>query len=466
MRTPDPPRDSSHPVLASAGNAAYVTRDLAHVWHPCTQMKDHEHVPLIPIRRAQGVWLEDFAGRRYLDAVSSWWVNLFGHANARINAAVREQLEQLEHVILAGFTHEPVIRLSEALARVLPAGLSHCFYADNGSSAVEVAVKMSFHYWRNIGRAAKCRFITLSNSYHGETLGALAVGNVALYKEIYRPLLMEVITVPSPDCFGRETGESWAEHSRRKFAAMEAALACHAHETAAVIVEPLVQCAAGMRMYDPVYLTLLREACDRHGVHLIADEIAVGFGRTGTLFACEQAGIRPDFICLSKGLTGGYLPLSAVVTTREVYEAFYDDYEKRNAFLHSHSFTGNALACAAALASLAIFGTDDVLAHNRTLAAHMGGLVADLADHPHVAEVRQRGMILAIELTRDKSRNEPYPWQQRRGMRIYRHALERGVLLRPIDGVVYFMPPYVITPEEIALMVRVAREGIELATCD
>jgi len=448
-------------------NAAYVVRDLAHVWHPCTQMKDHEQqLPLIPIRRGEGVWLEDYDGKRYLDAVSSWWVNLFGHANPRINAAVRAQLERLEHVILAGFSHEPVIALSEALTTLGPAGLTRCFYADNGSSAVEVAVKMSFHYWRNVGRSGKRRFITLTNSYHGETLGALAVGNVELYKEIYRPLLMDVISAPSPDCFERDPGESWAQHSRRRFADMEALLAKHADEACAVIVEPLVQCAGGMRMYDPVYLTLLRAACDAHRVHLIADEIAVGFGRTGTLFACEQAGIRPDFMCLSKGLTGGYLPLSAVMTTEPVYTAFYDEYTKLTAFLHSHSFTGNPLACAAALATLAIFREDGTLERNRALAAHMGARARELEDHPHVAEVRQRGMIVAVELTADKEARTPYPWQQRRGLAVYRHALTRGVLLRPIGNVVYFMPPYVITPEQIDLMVEVAREGIERATCD
>ncbi len=446
-------------------NATYVERDLAHVWHPCTQMKDHEHVPLIPVRRGEGAWLEDFEGKRYLDAISSWWVNLFGHANPRINAAVREQLERLEQVILAGFTHEPVIRLSEALAAVAPAGLTRCFYADNGSSAVEVAVKMSFHYWRNVGCGAKRRFITLSNSYHGETLGALAVGNVELYKQIYQPLLMDVITVPSPDCYEREPGESWAEHSRRKFAHMDAALARHAHETAAVILEPLVQCAGGMRMYDPVYLQLLREACDRHQVHLIADEVAVGFGRTGTMFACEQAGIRPDLMCLSKGLTAGYLPLSAVLATEPIYAAFYDEYVKLNAFLHSHSFTGNPLACSAALACLDIFRSDRVLERNRTLSAHLGERARTLADHPHVAEVRQHGMIVAAELVQDKAARRPYPWQERRGLTIYRHALSRGVLLRPVGSAVYFMPPYVVTPEEIDLMVEVAREGIELATC-
>jgi adenosylmethionine---8-amino-7-oxononanoate aminotransferase len=447
-------------------NASYVARDLAHLWHPCTQMKDHERdMPLIPIRRGQGVWLEDFAGKRYLDAISSWWVNLFGHANPRINAAVAAQLANLEQVILAGFTHEPVIELSEQLTAIAPPGLTRCFYADNGSSAVEVAVKMSFHYWRNVGQTRKNRFITLTNSYHGETLGALAVGNVDLYKEIYRPLLMDVISVPSPDCYEREPGESWEAHSRRKFTLMEAALARHSFETAAVIVEPLVQCAGNMRMYHPVYLQLLREACDRHGVHLIADEIAVGFGRTGTMFACNQADIRPDFMCLSKGLTAGYLPLSAVLTTAPIYAAFYDEYSKLNAFLHSHSFTGNPLACSAALAGLALFREDDVLTRNRALAAHMGARARELESHPHVAEVRQTGMIVAIEWVRNKTAREPFPWQERRGLRLYRHAIERGVLLRPVGNVVYFMPPYVITPEEIDLMVEVAHEGIEKATC-
>ena len=450
----------------TSANDPYVARDLKHVWHPCTQMKDHEDLPPIPVRTGRGAWLYDYDGRRYLDAISSWWVNLFGHAHPAIGAAVREQLERLEQVILAGFTHEPVIALSESLTALAPAGLTRCFYADNGSSAVEIAVKMSFHYWRNCGAGGRRRFITLSNSYHGETLGALAVGDVELYRQVYRPLLMDVITVPSPDCYTREAGESWAECSRRRFESMEAALGQHAHETCAVIVEPLVQCAGGMRMYDPVYLALLREACDRHRVHLIADEIAVGFGRTGTLFACEQAGIRPDFMCLSKGLTAGYLPLSAVLTTEQVYGAFYDEYAKLSAFLHSHSFTGNPLACAAANASLALLRAEHTLERNRALAAHMGARAQALADHPHVAEVRQRGMILAIEMVRERGSREPYPWQERRGLRVYRHALGRGVLLRPIGNVVYFMPPYVITPGEIDLMVEVAREAIAEATCD
>jgi adenosylmethionine-8-amino-7-oxononanoate aminotransferase len=450
--------------MSTPSNADLRARDLAHVWHPCTQMKDHEReMPLLPIRRGAGAWLEDYDGRRYLDAISSWWVNLFGHANPRINAAVAAQLEALPHVMFAGFTHEPALQLAERLTALAPPGLNRCFFADSGSAAIEVAVKMSYHYWQNRGRPRKTRFVTLANSYHGETLGALAVGSVELYKAIYRPLLMDVITAPSPDAYLREAGESAADCARRQFAALERILAEGADEIAAVLVEPLVQCAGNMRMHDPVYLSLLREACDRHGVHLIADEIAVGFGRTGTMFACEQAAIRPDFMCLSKGLTGGYLPMSVVLTTDEVYDAFYDEYAKLNAFLHSHSYSGNPLACAAALATLQIFADDDVLARNRGLAARLGAAAAPLADHPHVAEVRQLGTILAIEFVRDRATRETFPWRERRHLRIHRHALERGVLLRPLGNVIYFMPPYVVTPQEIELMVTVAREGLDLA---
>ena len=447
----------------TSSNSSWVTRDLAHVWHPCTQMKDHESVPLIPLRSGSGVWLEDIEGKRYLDGISSWWVNLFGHANPHINAAVRTQLERLEHAIFAGFTHEPAVMLAEELTRIAPRGLNRCFFADNGSAAVEVAVKMSFHFWRNSGKPRKTRFITLANSYHGETLGALAVGNVDLYKSIYRPLLMDVITVPSPDAFLRESGVSEARHAELMFEHMETALAENHEDVAAVIVEPLVQCAGNMRMYDPAFLRLLRQACDRFGVHLIADEIAVGFGRTGTMFACEQAGIRPDYLCLSKGLTGGYLPLSVVLTTDTIYDAFYDEYTRLNAFLHSHSYTGNPLACAAANATLGIFRDQPVIERNRATAARMLASVAHLADHPHVAEIRQRGMILAIELVKDRATRAPWPWEERRGLRIYRHAPERGVLLRPLGTTPYFLPPYVIEPEQIELLAGVATEGIGLA---
>ncbi|MGY2329296.1 adenosylmethionine--8-amino-7-oxononanoate transaminase [Pseudomonas sp. SDT2931_S440] len=445
-------------------NNQWMQRDLAVLWHPCTQMKDHQQLPLIPIKRGEGIWLEDFEGKRYLDAVSSWWVNVFGHANPRINQRIKDQVDQLEHVILAGFSHQPVIELSERLVKMTPEGLTRCFYADNGSSCIEVALKMSFHYWLNRGLPNKKRFVTLTNSYHGETIAAMSVGDVPLFTETYKALLLDTIKVPSPDCYLRPDGMSWEEHSRNMFLAMEQTLAENHDTVAAVIVEPLIQGAGGMRMYHPVYLKLLREACDRYGVHLIHDEIAVGFGRTGTMFACEQAGIRPDFLCLSKALTGGYLPLAAVVTTDDVYDAFYDDYPTLRAFLHSHSYTGNPLACAAALATLDIFEEDNVIENNKALAQRMATATAHLVDHPHVSEVRQTGMVLAIEMVQDKATKTAYPWQERRGLKVFEHALERGALLRPLGSVVYFLPPYVITPEQIDFLAEVASEGIDIAT--
>ena len=447
-------------------NNDWMQRDISVLWHPCTQMKDHEHMPVIPIQRGEGIWLHDFEGNRYMDAVSSWWVNILGHANPYINERIKQQLDTLEHVILAGFSHPPVVELSERLVQMTPAPLTRCFYADNGSSCIEVALKMSFHYWLNTGKPQKKRFITLSNSYHGETLAALAVGDVALYKETYQPLLMDVITVPSPDCYYREDGVSWEEHSRQMFAHMEQALADNHEEVAAVIAEPLIQCAGGMRMYHPVYLKLLREACDRYGVHLIHDEIAVGFGRTGSLFACGQADIAPDFLCLSKALTAGYLPMAVCMTNDTIYQAFYDDYESMRAFLHSHSYTGNPLACAAALATLDLLEQGNVIEANKALSAHMAKATAHFVDHPHVAEVRQTGMVLAIEMVKDKATKEAYPWQERRGIRVYQHALKNQAMLRPLGSVVYFMPPYVITPEQIDHLASVAWEGIQLATRD
>jgi adenosylmethionine-8-amino-7-oxononanoate aminotransferase len=447
-------------------NEEWTRRSLARVWHPCTQMKDHEWLPLVPVRSAEGVWLEDFEGKRYLDAVSSWWTNLFGHRHPHIVARLKEQLDRLDHVLLGGFTHEPVVRLSEQLCALAPKGLTRCFYADNGSSAVEVALKMAAHYWRNLGQPGKTRYIALSNGYHGETLGALAVSGTGLYRDAYVPLLMQPIQVQSPDCFERSPGEAWEDHTRRCFRHMEEALQRHAGETAAVIVEPLVQCAAGMRMYHPIYLKLLREACNRHGVLLIADEIAVGFGRTGRMFACDWAGITPDLMCLSKGLTGGTLPLAAVLSTEAVYQAFYDDYASAKAFLHSHSYTGNPLACAAALATLELFGQSDVLAANRRSAAMMWAAMTELSSHRHVIDIRQQGMILAVELAKNPRKREPYPAAERRGLRVYQHSLKKGVLLRPLGNVVYLMPPYVITPEEIVTLCQVAIEGIDRATSE
>lgn len=440
-----------------------IARDLSVLWHPCTQMHDHETLPMVPVVRGEGAWLVGADGKRYIDAVSSWWTNLFGHAEPRIAGALKDQLDRLEHVIFAGFTHEPAVELAEELVRITPNGLDRVFLADNGSAAIEVALKMSFHYWLNQGHGEKTRFIALTGSYHGETLGALSVSDVALYRKTYAPLLLTPELAPSADTFEGEPGETPKEIATRRLGEMRTILERHAHETCAVIVEPLVQCAGGMRMYDPSYLTGLRALCDEFNVHFIADEIAVGFGRTGTLFACEQAVVSPDFMCLSKGLTGGFLPLSAVVTTNDVYQAFYAEYAAGKAFLHSHSYTGNPLACRAATATLKIFRDDPVLERNRVLAAHMAKRIAPLVDHPHVAQVRQTGMIAAIELVADKASRTPFPAADRRGLRVYRHGLENGALLRPLGNIVYFMPPYCITEDEIDFMVDKAIAGIEKA---
>ena len=447
-------------------NAELAARDLGHLWHPCTQMHDHETIPMLPIVRGEGVWLIDADGRRYLDGISSWWTNLFGHANPRIAAALADQARTLEHVVFAGFTHEPAIKLTEQLLALAPPGLERAFYADNGSSAVEVALKMSFHYWRNQGRHRKTRFITLSGSYHGETLGALSVSDVALYRQTYAPLLLTPLVTPSPDAYQGEAGETPQAVAARRLGELRQLLERHGEETCAFIVEPLVQCAGGMRMYHADFLTGARALCDEFDVHLIADEVAVGFGRTGTLFACEQGHITPDFLCLSKGLTAGFMPLSVVLTSGEVYAAFYAEYSAGKAFLHSHSYTGNPLACRVALETLAIFRDDPVLERNRLLAAHLAERLAPLRDHPRVADVRQTGMIAAVELVAERTTRRPYPPAERRGLRVYLHGLRHAALLRPIGNVVYFMPPYVITEQQIDDLVGVALAGIETATAD
>jgi adenosylmethionine-8-amino-7-oxononanoate aminotransferase len=450
-------------------NHRLAARDLAHVWHPCTQMREHDdRLPLIPIVRGEGAWLVDADGNRYLDGVSSWWSNLFGHANPRIATAIAAQAKTLNHVMLAGFTHEPALQLAEELVRIAPAGLTRVSYASDGASAVEIALKMSFHYWRNVGQPQRTRFIALANAYHGETLGALSVSGLPLYRAVYGPLLFDPIVAPSPDWLDAEPGEDADAVARRRLAELRTILERHAHETCAVIIEPLVQCSGGMRMHSPIYLAGLRKLCDEFGVHLIADEIAVGFGRTGTLFACEQGAIAPDFLCLSKGLTGGALPLSAVLTTDAVYQAFLGDYAANNAFLHSHTFSGNPIACAAALASLAIFRDEPVLERVRTLAARLSERLEPLRDHPHVAGVRQTGLIAACDLVADKPSRTPYPAAERRGLRFYRHALAHGMLLRPLGDTVYFLPPYCIDDRDIDLMVDTAIGALDAATarCD
>ena len=462
-----------HDADMIAAADAWRTRDLGVLWHPCTQMREHPDVlPLVPIASGEGAWLVGRDGRRYLDAVSSWWTNLFGHAEPRIAQAIASQAMTLEHVILAGFSHQPAVELAEKLLAIAPrqddrAPLAKVFYADNGSAGVEVALKMAFHWFRNRGEDRRSKFVALENGYHGETIGALSVGDIPLYRRVYAPLLAEALFAPSPDAYLCEPGESAADRGNRAADALAELLERHAGEICALILEPRVQCAGGMRMHDPQYLRRARELCDAHGVFLIADEIAVGFGRTGTMFACEQSGVQPDLLCLSKGLTGGFMPLAAVLCTQAIYDGFLDDSRER-AFLHSHSYTGNPLACAAALASLAIFESDDVLARNRATASRMAELAAPLAALPHVADVRQAGMILAFELTQGGDKRTPFDPASRVGLRAYRAALRAsvgdGVVLRPLGDTLYWMPPYCIDDEQLQLLARITRDAIIEAT--
>ncbi|NUS60175.1 MAG: adenosylmethionine--8-amino-7-oxononanoate transaminase [Lysobacter sp.] len=448
-----------------------IARDLAVLWHPCTQMREHpDTLPLVPIARGEGAWLVGQDGRRYLDAVSSWWTNLFGHAEPRIAAAIARQAGQLEQVILAGFTHEPAVALAERLLALAPrepgrAPLSKVFYADNGSAGVEVALKMAFHWFRNRGQTQRTKFIALENGYHGETIGALAVGDIPLYRRVYAPLLAEAIFAPSPDAYLARDGETPAQCADRAADELRDILERHGQETCALILEPRVQCAGGMRMHDPVYLRRVRDLCDAHGVFLIADEIAVGFGRTGTRFACEQAGIQPDLMCLSKGLTGGFLPLAAVLATQLIYDGFLDDSRER-AFLHSHSYTGNPIACAAALRAQAIFDEDGILERNVRTSATMATLAEELRDLPHIADLRQAGMILAFELTKHGDKATPFAAHSRVGLHAYRKALELGVVLRPLGDILYWMPPYCVDDEQLRLLADTTRAAILHATKD
>lgn len=428
-------------------NQDLLKRSMQSVWHPCTQMKQHESFPLTPIHKGEGVWLYDADGNKYLDTVSSWWVNLFGHNNPHIKDAIKQQLDTLEHVMLAGFTHEPVISLSEKLAKLT--GLGHAFYASDGASATEIALKMSFHYWRNIGQSNKTKFISLQNSYHGETLGALSVTDVAIFKDTYAPLLRQSAQMPSPDFRLAEAGETAENYALRCAEQLNSYIAQHHAELAAFIIEPLVQCAAGMAMYHPIYLAKAREICTQYQVHLIVDEIAVGFGRTGSMFATEQAKSErckvsdiADFICLSKGITGGYLPLSAVLTTDNIYQAFYDDSTVRG-FLHSHSYTGNPLACSAALATLDIFESQNIVQKNLDKSALILKEM-QVFTHLPIQHLRHQGMIFAFDVVTD---NAQFAKQ------CYQTAMQQGLLLRPIGNTVYFMPPYTINEAEIEFMV-------------
>ena len=430
-------------------------RDLKYIWHPCSQMKDYEELPPIVIERGQGVWLYDVEGNRYLDAISSWWTNLFGHCNKRLNDALKAQADKLEHVIFANFSHKPAIELSQKLVEIAPKGLEKVFFSDDGSTSVEVALKMSFQYHQQKGNYTKLKFACFTNSYHGETLGALSVGSIDLYSKIYKPILKESIEIQGPDCFRCKYHKTRYSCNVECFEEVEKILEKHHKEICAVIIEPIIQCAGGMKIYPPKFLKLLREVCTSYDVHLIADEVAVGFGRTGKMFACEHAGITPDFLCLSKGLTAGYMPLAVTLTTQEIFDAFYADYVELKAFLHSHSYTGNPLACAVALESLKIFEEYNVLKKINEKATYLEELARKTFDnHRFVGEYRQFGFVGAIELVEDKATKKEFDWRKRVGYHIYKTALKKGLLIRPLGNVIYFMPPFVIEKDEIDFMVR------------
>lgn len=437
-------------------------RDLAHIWHPASQMKDYEEFQPIVIKYAKGSYLYDYDEKPYLDVVSSWWCNLLGHCNREISDAVKKQLDTLEHVIFSNFSHEGVIRLCEELIKVVPAGLEKFNFSDNGSSSVECALKLAFQYQNQIGKPHRTKFMCLSEGYHGETIGALSVGAIDLYSQMYKPMLMDAIQVPAPDCYHCPYGEHRHQCSCPCAEQAEKAFARHGEETCAIILEPLVQGAAGMRIYPPLFLQKIRALCDKYEVVMIVDEIATGFGRTGKYFACDHARISPDIMTVSKGLTGGYMPFSITLTTNRIYDAFYDDYNKHHAFMHSHTYSGNPLGTSAALAVLNILQRDQIIEKSNAMAEYFHNkLQRELGSHKNVGEIRHINLINAIEIVKDPAKKEHFDPSLRLGYQIYRRAIEKGLLLRPLGDILYFNPPLTISQEECDLAVALCKESME-----
>ena len=437
-------------------------RDLAHIWHPCSQMKDYETLPPIIVDHGKGSYLYAADGTAYLDIISSWWCNLLGHCNPKINAAITKQLESLEHVIFVNFTHEPAIKLCEELVKVLPQGLNKFNFADNGSSSVEIALGIAFQYQLQTGHPEKQRFMCLSEGYHGETIGALSVGSMDLFAQTYKPMMMNNIHVQAPDCYRCPFNKDREHCQCECFKFAEEEFAKHAKETAAIIVEPIVQGCAGMRIYPALYLQKLRKLCDEYGVLLIADEIATGFGRTGKMFACNHAGITPDIMCISKALTGGYLPMAIVCTTDKIYDAFYDDYNKGKQFMHSHTYAGNPIGCATALAMLNIMKEENILENAAQKAKYFhAALDATFGKHKNIGEIRHIGLINAMELVTDKEHKTGFNGNLRIGYEIYKKALTHGLLLRPLGNVIYFNPALNIAKEDMDKAVALAKQSID-----
>ena len=437
----------------------WAKKDLEYIWHPCSQMKDYEELPPIVVDHGKGMYLYDIDGNRYVDVVSSWWCNLLGHCNDRINSAIKKQVDTLEHVIFANFTHKTAITLCDKLSKVLPEGLCKFNFTDNGSSAIEAAMKVSFQYHYQTGNPQKKRFMALSDAYHGETIGALSVGALDLYAELYKPILLDVVRIDGPDCFRCPYGKCRDNCSCECFEKAEKTFEKYGDETAAILVEPLLQGSAGMKVYPPLYLRKLRELCDKYNVHFIADEIATGYGRTGKMFACNHAGISPDIMCLSKGLTGGYMPMAMFVTTQKIYDAFYADYNEGKTFMHSHTYSGNPLACSAAIEVLNILEDEKIIEKANEKAPYFTKIIKDkFLPLENVGEVRTIGLINAIELVKDKNTKEPFDSKLRVGYQIYKKALKKGVLLRPLGNVIYFNPPLIISKEDMDFVTDVALE--------
>lgn len=438
-----------------------VKKDLEHIWHPCSQMKDYETLKPIVIDRGKGVYLYDKEGKEYIDIVSSWWCNLLGHCNPRISDAMKKQLDKLEHVIFANFTHEPAIKLCEELLDVIPKGLNKFNFSDNGSASIECALKMAFQYQYQTGHKEKKKFMCFTDAYHGETIGALSVGSLDLYAKIYQPMLMDTVHVKAPDCYRCPYNKTRENCNCECFENAKKAFEEHGEETCAMIVEPLLQGSAGMRIYPPLYLKKLKALCEKYNVLLIADEIATGFGRTGKMFAFDHAGVSPDIMCISKGLTGGYIPMAITITTDEIYDAFYAEYSEKKAFMHSHTYSGNPLGCSAALAVLQIFKDEPILENARQNAKYLNEKLNEaLGDYEHVGEIRHIGLINAMEITPDAKNKTEYDANLRMGYQIYKKALKKGLLLRPLGDVIYFNPPLIIEKEQIDKATDICSECI------
>ncbi len=432
-------------------------RDKEAIWHPFTQMADWEKDDPLVIERGEGNYLYDTDGNRYFDGVSSLWVNLFGHCRREIDDAVRAQLDSLAHSTFLGLTHPPAIELADKLLAVAPPGLSRVFYSDNGSTAMEIAIKMAFQYRRQQeGGERKTAFLTLSEAYHGDTIGSVSAGGIDLFHKIFRPLLFSTRRLPTPHCYRCPYGLSRPSCAMRCADLMEEAVLEGKETLAAVVVEPLVQGAAGMLTMPEGYLSRLRTVTRECGVLLVCDEVATGFGRTGTMFACEQEAVSPDILAVAKGLTGGYLPLAATLTTEEVYRGFLGRYEEFRTFFHGHSYTANPLGCAAALGTLSIFEREDVLGRVSGLSATMEESLAAVAAHPNVGDVRRKGLMAGIEIVADRGTKDRFPPERKIGQRVARKARERGIILRPLGDVLVLMPPLSSTEREIEDLVDAA----------